>query len=119
MVVSATCTGHESMPLLKGAALSAAQPGGRLVDADVTALVDALHQASLGVLTVREIDVAKRESAELVTTADARVRLGPVRGAAGKVRYLEALCSAVKVEKYELIDLRLGGEATLVPRARR
>ncbi len=119
VVVSAACAGHESIPHLKGAALSAAQPGGRLVDAEVTALVDALHRASFAGLTVREIEVAKRESVELVTTADTLVRLGPIRGAAEKIRYLEALCSTVKVERYEVIDLQFGGEATLVPRARR
>ncbi|MCX6101185.1 MAG: FtsQ-type POTRA domain-containing protein [Candidatus Bipolaricaulota bacterium] len=119
VVVAATCTGRDSVPLLKGAALSKAEPGGRLVDAGVAALMDALQAASIAGLTVREVDVSKRESVELVTTADARIRLGMLSEAAAKIRYLEALCRTVKAEQYELIDLRFGGEATLVPRVRR
>ena len=119
VVVTATCTGRDSVPLLKGAALSKAEPGGRLVDADVAGLMDALQAASIAGLTVREVDVSKRESVELVTTADARIRLGTLSEAAAKIRYLEALCRTVKAEQYELIDLRCGGEATLVPRVRR
>jgi cell division protein FtsQ len=119
VVLVAACTGRDSVPLLKGAALSKAEPGGRLVDAGVAALMDALQSASIAGLTVREVDVSKRESAELVTTADARIRLGTLGEAAAKIRYLEALCRTVKAEQYELIDLRFGGEATLVPRVRR
>ncbi len=81
--------------------------------------MDALQAASIAGLTVREVDVSKRESVELVTTADARIRLGTLSEAAAKIRYLEALCRTVKAEQYELIDLRFGGEATLVPRVRR
>jgi hypothetical protein len=39
--------------------------------------------------------------------------------AASRIRPLEALCRAVNIGTYELIDLRFGGEATLVPRVRR
>jgi hypothetical protein len=81
--------------------------------------MDALGRTPLAGLTVREVDVSKRESADLVTTADARVRLGALSEAAAKVRYLEALCRTVKAAQYELIDLRFWGEATLVPRVRR
>lgn len=119
IVVAGACTGRDGVPLLKGAALSSPEPGGRLVDASVTALMDALESASLAGITVREVDVAKRESADLVTTADARVRLGALGEAAAKIRYLDALCRTVKADQYELIDLRFGGEATLVPRVRR
>jgi len=119
VVVAAGCTGRDSVPLLKGASLSGSEPGERLADASVTSLVDALDHASLAGITVREVDVAKRESAELVTTADAHVRLGSIDEAAARIRYLEALCRTVKAEQYELIDLRFGGEATLVPRVRR
>jgi cell division protein FtsQ len=119
VVVSVTCTGRDDVPILKGAALSKLEPGGRLVEAAAAALMDALERTPLAGLTVREVDVSKRESADLVTTADARVRLGALSEAAAKVRYLEALCRTVKAAQYELIDLRFGGEATLVPRVRR
>jgi len=120
VVVSMTCTGRDTVPTLKGASLSKAEAGGRLVDAGVSALLDALGRATIPGLTAREVDITdKGESAELVTTADTRVRLGEVEGAADKIRYLEALCRTVKAEQYELIDLRFGGEATLVPRVRR
>jgi cell division protein FtsQ len=119
VVVAVTCTGRDDVPILKGAALSKLEPGGRLADAAAEALMDALERTPLAGLTVREVDVSKRESAELVTTDDARVRLGALSEAAARVRCLEALCRTVKAEQYELIDLRFGGEATLVPRVRR
>jgi len=120
IIVATTCTGRDRAPLLKGAVLSKAEPGGRLIDGDVTSLLDALHDAKTAGLTVSEVDITdKGTSAELVTTADTRVRLGALKGAADKVRYLEALCGTVKAEQYELIDLRFWGEATLVPRVRR
>ena len=120
VVVSMACGGQDAVPTLKGAALSKAEPGGHLVDAGVVSLMDTLQRAAIPGLTVREVDVTdKGKSAELVTTADTRVRLGALDGAADRIRYLEALCHTVKAEQYELIDLRIGGEATLVPRARR
>jgi cell division protein FtsQ len=121
VAVSIGCAGRDAVPTLKGASLTAAEPGARLSDGDVTALLDALHAATLpSSLTVCEVNVVdKGRSAELVTTADALVRLGALREAATKIRYLEALCRTVKAEQYEVFDLRLGGEATLVPRVRR
>jgi len=120
VAVALSCTGREATPLLKGTTLTAAEPGARLASHDVSALLDALHAAALPSLTVREVNVVdKGQSVELVTTADALVRLGALREAASKIRYLEALCRTVKAEQYNLIDLRLGGEATLVPRVRR
>jgi cell division protein FtsQ len=118
VVVGLSCAGRESTPLLKGAALSASEPGGRVANDDVSALMDTLCAASS--LAVRDVNVIDNgRSVELVTTADTLVRLGTLREAAARVRYLEALCRTVKAEQYELIDLRHGGEATLVPRVRR
>ncbi len=119
VVVTAACTGRDSVPLLRGATVTAPEAGGHLADASVANLLDALTHAPLAGITVREVDVSVRGSAELVTTTDARVRLGALGEAAERVRYLDALCRAVKAEQYELIDLRFGGEATLVPRVRR
>jgi len=119
VVVAINCKGRENTPLLKGATLSKAEPGGRLVSQGAADLMDALQRATLTGAVVREVDVSKGDSVELVTTAETRVRLGALDEAAAKVRYLEALCRTVKAEQYELIDLRVGGEATLVPRVRR
>ena len=119
VVVATSCAGRDDVPLLRGATVTAPEPGGHLANVSVTNLLDALVHASLAGIAVREVDVSVRDSAELVTTTDARVRLGALGGAAEKVRYLDALCRAVKAEQYELIDLRFGGEATLVPRVRR
>ncbi len=120
VVVAMGCAGRDSVPVLKGAALSKAEVGGRLADPRASALMDALGRTAIPGLTVREVSISDKEaSADLVTTADTHVRLGGLEGAADKIRYLAALCGAVKAEQYELIDLRFGGEATLVPRVRR
>jgi cell division protein FtsQ len=119
VVVAIDCKGRDGTPLLKGVSLSKAEPGGRLAKQGAADLMDALQRATLPGAVVREVDISKGESAELVTTAETRVRLGALDEAAGKISYLEALCRAAKAEQYELIDLRFGGEATLVPRVRR
>ena len=119
VVVAIDCKGRDSAPLLKGVSLSKAEPGGRVTKQGAADLMDALQRATLAGAVVREVDISKGELVELVTTAETRVRLGALDEAAEKVRYLEALCRAVKAEQYELIDLRFGGEATLVPRVRR
>jgi cell division protein FtsQ len=119
VVVAIDCKGRDGAPLLKGVPLSKAETGGRLAKQGAADLMDALQRATLPGVVVREVDISKGESAELVTTAETRVRLGALDEAARKIPYLEALCRAVKAEQYELIDLRFGGEATLVPRVRR
>ena len=119
VVVAIDCKGRDGTPLLKGVSLSKAESGGRLAKQGAADFMDALQRATLPGAVVREVDISKGESAELVTTAETRVRLGALDEAAGKIPYLEALCRAVKAEQYELIDLRFGGEATLVPRVRR
>ena len=119
VVVAIDCKGRDGAPLLKGVSLSKAEPGGCLAKQGAADLMDALQRAALPGAVVREVNISKGESAELVTTVETRVRLGALDEAAGKIPYLEALCRAVKAEQYELIDLRFGGEATLVPRVRR
>jgi hypothetical protein len=119
VVVAGDCKGRDRVPLLKGAALSKKEPGGRLTREEVVDLMDALQRATLSGLILREVVISKEDAVELVTAAETRVRLGALGDSASKVRYLEALCRAVEAEQYELIDLRFGGEATLVPRVRR
>ncbi len=119
VVVALDCKGLDSIPQLKGIALSKAEPGGRLAKQGGADLVDALQRTTLVGLVVREVVISKDDMAELVSTAETRVRLGALGDAAHRVRSLEAVCRAVKAEQYELIDLRFGGEATLVPRVRR
>jgi len=119
VVVAIDCKGRDSSPFLKGVSLSKAEPGGRVTKQGAADLMDALQRAALTGAVVREVVISKGEWVELVTTAETRVRLGVLGEAAAKVRYLEALCRTVKAEQYELIDLRFGGEATLVPRVRR
>jgi len=117
VVVALSCTGRETVPLLKGATLAAAEPGARLASDAAAALMDALHGTAIPSVTVREVSLTEKgQSAELVTTTGSLIRLGALSGAADKVRYLVALCRTVKAEQYGIIDLRLGGEATLVPR---
>jgi hypothetical protein len=48
---------------------------------------------------------------------DTRVCLGDILHACDRLKVLDALCQGIGIiDGYELIDVRFGGEATLVPR---
>ncbi|MBU0596439.1 hypothetical protein KJ567_07135, partial [Candidatus Bipolaricaulota bacterium] len=62
------------------------------------------------------LNVSNLASIELLTEDGLRVRLGGIEGVTGRVEALAALSRRIDFRDYELIDLRFGGEATLVPR---
>jgi cell division protein FtsQ len=119
IVVSENCEGWSETALLSGGSVSGATPGAHVLEPALVRLLDGLLRATLAGLTVRKVDVSDASSTVLVDDAGTRVLLGALNVAASRIRPLEALCRAVNIGTYELIDLRFGGEATLVPRVRR
>jgi len=98
-----------------GAGLTGRDPGDRLVDEGVTSLMETL---SAGVCDhrVERLDVTDLRSVELFLENDIRVQLGDLLGVYARLAALEALGQATELDGYERIDVRFGGEATLVPR---
>jgi len=119
IVVSEKCDGWSETILLSGGSVSGTTPGAHVLEPALVRLLDGLLRATLTGMTVRKLDVSNAASVILVDDSGTRVLLGALDGAASRIRPLEALCRAVKVGNYEQIDLRFGGEATLVPRVRR
>jgi cell division septal protein FtsQ len=120
VVVSDRCDEAESLVALAGVGLLGTGPGARLADGEAVDLLRTLRGAELPGLTVERIEVSGQERmVELTDDSGIRVLLGSLAVATERVAYLEALCRSMDIQEYELIDLRYGGEATLVPRARR
>ena len=107
-----------SSPLIevRGAKLTKEVFGGRLLDPRVNTLLNLLQGEFLQSLHIRSLDVFDPTSIELVTEDDLRIWLGGLDSAPDRMTALVALCRTIDVRAYELIDLRFGGEATLVPR---
>jgi cell division protein FtsQ len=89
--------------------------GDVLLDSRVADLV-AVLQGNVCQLAVRSVDVTDLRSIELFLENDTCVQLGDMAQTQDRLTALEALCREVEIDRYELIDVRFGGEATLVPR---
>ena len=100
---------------LIGAATSGWERGDRILDSRVAELV-AVLSGNVCQLAVRSVDVTDLRSIELILENDARVLLGDLDQAQDRLAALDALCREIEIDGYELIDVRFGGEATLVPR---
>jgi len=100
---------------LIGAESSGWDRGDIIVDSRIADLV-AVLQGNACQLAVRSVDVTDLHSIELLLENDTLVRLGDMAQASNRLAALEALCREVEIDRYELIDIRFGGEATLVPR---
>ena len=98
-----------------GAMASVWERGGKLLDSRIAELVADL---SGGVcrLDVQSVDVTDLHSIELILENDTRVLLGDIAQTQDRLAALSALCQGIEIDGYELIDVRFGGEATLVPR---
>jgi len=117
VVVSADCDRSGSLIELRGARLSGVGVGAFLPDASIVRLVDALRGAALAFLATRRIDVTDPTSVEVEAGSGLRVLLGGLNDAMLRLDALVALYrSSLDLEDYEVVDLRFGGEATLVPR---
>ncbi len=116
VVVSDDCERAPSLPELRGARLSGSGPGSVLLNGSAGALIDALRADRLSALGVELIDLTNPDSVELTTSSGIRILLGGIDVAWLRLKSLAALSQSLDVEDYEIIDLRFGGEATLVPR---
>lgn len=116
VIVSTDCSRSASTIELRGARLLGGGVGAILVDAKAARLIDALAVGELASLEVRRIDLTNPDSVELETRSDLRVLLGGMNEVLLRLDSLAALSRSLDVEGYEVIDLRFGGEATLVPR---
>lgn len=100
---------------LVGAEFSGWEIGESLLNLQVAEFLEAL-QSDLCQLSVRSVDVTNLRSIELFLENDVLVRLGDIAHMHDRLTALVALCQEVEIDSYELIDVRFGGEATLVPR---
>ncbi|TFH10450.1 MAG: FtsQ-type POTRA domain-containing protein [Candidatus Atribacteria bacterium] len=100
---------------LVGATTSGWDSGDRLVHSQVADLIASL-QGGVCQLAVLSVDVTDLRSIELFLENDLQVRLGEIDRAQERLRAVRALCQEIEIDGYELIDVRFGGEATLVPR---
>ena len=116
VIVSADCERAPSLIEVRGARLSGGGAGSVLRDVTVADLIDALCEGELASLGTRRIDLTNADSVELETVSGLRVLLGGMNEVLSRLDSLTALSRSLDVEDYEVIDLRFGGEATLVPR---
>ena len=116
IVLSTACELSSSLIEIRGAAMIDHTPGSRLADMRVADLVESLEREDLHSLHITRLNATNLASIELLAEDGLRVRLGDIEGIAGRVEALAALGRRVDFRDYELIDLRFGGEATLVPR---
>ena len=100
---------------LIGAVASGWGRGDRILDSRVAELV-AILSSNVCQLAVRSVDVTDLRSIELILENDTRVLLGDMAQTQNRLVALSALCREIEIGGYELIDVRFGGEATLVPR---
>jgi len=100
---------------LIGAAASGWERGDRILDSRVAELV-AVLSGNVCQLAVRSVDVTDLRSIELILENDTRVLLGDMAQTQNHLAALSMLCREIEIDEYKLIDVRFGGEATLVPR---
>ncbi len=100
---------------LVGAQFSGWEVGGAVVDPQVAELLPLLQGDVCG-YSVERVDVTDLRSIDLFLENDTRVRLGDITLMRAHFMALEALCREIQIDGYETIDVRFGGEATLVPR---
>jgi len=114
VVVSVT---DEPVPGLEivGPPMTGWRTGDRVADPDVIELIDALQTTVCG-SPPAILRIAALPSVELILQNGLQIRLGATVDAVDRLDALGALCRTIEVDEYERIDLRLGGEATLVPR---
>ncbi len=116
VVLSTDCTPSAAMIELRGARISGSGAGAVLLDSAVGELLHVLHDGVLASLDTQLIDLEDPDSIEVKTESGLRVLLGEMDDVLLRLDSLAALSRSLDVADYEVIDLRFGGEATLVPR---
>jgi cell division protein FtsQ len=116
-VIVQTASGPRSaLPTLSGVTLSGQQPGARIVDPRVVETLAALASTQLDGKILQQIDFSDPADVTLHGEGDLVIQLGPLNGISGRIDDLGALLDTIDLAKYRSIDMRIGGEATLVPR---
>lgn len=117
VVVERMCPESASLIEIVGARWTSDVLGARLADAPVLHLVETLlSNDTLRTLGTRRVDVSDPTSVVLIAEDELRILLGGLEGIVPRLDALVALCRTIDARDYESIDLRFGGEATLVPR---
>jgi len=102
--------------LIRGGHLTGADPGSRLTDPGVIVALERFHQRGLNAGAFHLADFSDPSAVMLYTQDGLEVALGPVDGIEARIDALAALLATLNPTDYRSIDLRFGGEATLVPR---
>ncbi len=116
VVVSNRCPDPDALIELRGARLSGDGAGARLLDPALSGVIERLRSNTMAFFTTRRIDVTASGSVELRSADGLRVLLGSLDRARSRLDALAALDRSLDLAQYRVIDLRFGGEATLVPR---
>jgi len=115
-VAVAACEGPAHPLEIRGARWSGSGIGAVLLDRAIVELIEASRSGSLSFLDVVRIDATDPDELELVARSGQRILLGAIDDALSRLNALVALRRSLDIEDYAVIDLRFGGEATLVPR---
>lgn len=101
---------------LSGVPVSETVLGRRIVDLDIVNTLDYLRSRGMGSTLFPRIDFSDPSAVIMYTTDEGEVILGPLSQIEERIDELAALLNTVELESYQMIDLRFGGEARLVPR---
>jgi len=114
VVVEGSCA--EGAPELEvvGAELTDLSPGGHLIEASISDLLDLLRRSALSDMHIRRIDVTDLSAVVLDAESGLRILLGAIDSHAQRLARLVVLSREMDLSAYRQIDLRLEGEATLV-----
>ena len=99
---------------IEGARTSTETPGYQLLEHEISSAIERLQFGVCG-LTAARLNVEDLRSIELFLDNGPQVRLGDSTTLSDSLDALDALCGEIDISNFEQIDLRFGGEATLVP----
>lgn len=116
-VVVQTVSGTSpQLPTVSGATLTGTQPGARVADPRIPQTLSTLASKQLDGKVLQRIDFSDPTDVTLHGEGDLVVQLGPLDGISSRIDQLAVLLDTIDLSKYRSIDMRIGGEATLVPR---
>jgi hypothetical protein len=116
VIVQRVSEGTSPILSIRGAHLTGAAPGARLTDPRVIVALERFHQRGLNAGAFHLADFSDPSAVMLYTQDGLEVVLGPVDEIETRIDALAALLETLNLADYRSIDLRFGGEATLVPR---
>lgn len=116
-VVVQTVSGTSpQLPTVSGAALTGTQPGARVADPRIPEALSALASKQLDGIALQRVDFSDPTDVTLHGEGDLVIQLGPLDEISSRTDELAALLDTIDLSRYRSIDMRIGGEATLVPR---